>query len=96
MLFQQRETATQREMDLENKIRDLELQQRVALYTDNHAAHKPLSKPRGPSIASNMFSNHPQTVVNTRAMKQLEMYSSGSSDGDSTTTDEEDESLTLR
>lgn len=96
MLFQQRETAIQREMDLENKIRDLELQQRVALYTDNHAAHKPLSKSRGPSIASNMFSNHPQTIVNTRAMKQLETYSSDSSDGNSTTTDEEDESLTLR
>ena len=96
LLFQHCETATQREKDLENKFRDLEMQHKLHPNVDNHVTRTSYPNPQGPSIASHTFSNHSQVVANTEAIRQLEMYGSTSSDNDTTTTDDEGESLTVR
>jgi hypothetical protein len=95
LLFQQCETAMQREKDLENKFKDLEMQHKLHSNADKHVTRTNYPNPQGPSIASHTFSNHPQTVANTEAIRRLEMYGSASSDNDTTTTDDEGESLTV-
>jgi hypothetical protein len=96
LLFQQCETAMQREKDLENKFRDLEMQHRLHPNADKHVTRTSYPNLQGPSIASHTFSNHPQAVANTEAIRRLEMYGSASSDNDTTTTDDEGESLTVK
>jgi hypothetical protein len=96
LLFQQCETAMQREKDLENKFRDLEMKHGLHPNADKHVTHTSYPNPQGPSIASHTFSNHPQAVANTKAIRRLEMYGSASSDSDTTTTDDEGESLNVK
>lgn len=96
LLFQQCETAMRREKDLENKFRDLEMQHKLHPNVDNHVTRTSYPNPQGPSIGSHTFSNHSQVVANTEAIRRLEMYGSASSGNDTTTTDDEGESLTVR
>ncbi|KAF3031512.1 hypothetical protein E8E11_000362 [Didymella keratinophila] len=93
-LYKQRARAVQRELELEAKVKDLELQETVT----HPAASRPEPGAHVPGMARislHSASDHPQVIANHKAARLLSTPQAGAYDDETSTTDDEGGVLTL-